>query len=63
MNATLTIYVYAYGCNMITLLSGAHYSLLAVKSMDGGRSWVWLSTVASHLTKVAVGDIDIFTPP
>ena len=31
-------------------MSGAHYSLLAVKTTDGGRSWKWLSTVASHLT-------------
>ena len=31
-------------------MSGSHYSLVAVKSEDNGKSWKWLSTVASHLT-------------
>lgn len=31
-------------------MSASHYSLVAVKSDDNGRSWKWLSTVASHLT-------------
>lgn len=29
-------------------MSPTHYSLVAVKSLDGGRSWRWISTVASH---------------
>ena len=27
-----------------------HYSLVAIKSEDRGKTWQWLSTVASHLT-------------
>jgi hypothetical protein len=29
-------------------LTSSGYSLVAVKSMDGGNTWKWLSTVASH---------------
>ena len=32
-------------------MNAAKYSLVAVKSTDGGKTWGWLSTVASHLTK------------